>query len=102
MGVPNVVLALALFLIYVMHADPWQHLGFDYRAYYRSSTFHHPRADAALLQLHKELEEAAHVTGATTARTLPPYCTSDFTGGGESAGYGLFPLPCEILPLRFF
>ena len=70
MGVPNVVLALALFLIYVMtpiHGSIWvliiahiiAHLPFTTRV-----------LSAALLQLHKELEEAAHVTGATTARTL--------------------------------
>jgi iron(III) transport system permease protein len=70
MGVPSVVLALALFLIYVMtpiHGSIWvliiahiiAHLPFTTRV-----------LSAALLQLHKELEEAAHVTGATTARTL--------------------------------
>ena len=70
MGVPNVVLALALFLVYVMtpiHGSIWvliiahtvAHLPFTTRV-----------LSAALLQLHKELEEAARVTGATTARTL--------------------------------
>jgi ABC-type Fe3+ transport system, permease component len=70
MGVPNVVLALALFLIYVLtpiHGSIWvlviahvvAHLPFTTRV-----------LSSALLQLHKELEEAARVTGATTARTL--------------------------------
>ncbi len=70
MGVPNIVLALGLFLIYVMtpiHGSIWvliiahiiAHLPFTTRV-----------LSAALLQLHKELEEAAHVTGATTARAL--------------------------------
>jgi iron(III) transport system permease protein len=70
MGVPNVVLALALFLAYVLtplHGSIWvlivahtvAHLPFTTRV-----------LSAALLQLHKELEEAARVTGATTARTL--------------------------------
>jgi iron(III) transport system permease protein len=70
MGVPNVVLALALFLIYVLtpiHGSIWvliiahivAHLPFTTRV-----------LSSALLQLHKELEEAARVTGATTVRTL--------------------------------
>jgi iron(III) transport system permease protein len=70
MGVPNVVLALALFLVYVMtpiHGSIWvliiahiiAHLPFTTRV-----------LSAALLQQHKELEEAARVTGATTVRAV--------------------------------
>jgi iron(III) transport system permease protein len=70
MGVPNVVLALALFLVYVMtpiHGSIWvlviahiiAHLPFTTRV-----------LSAALLQQHKELEEAARVTGATTIRAV--------------------------------
>jgi iron(III) transport system permease protein len=70
MGVPNVVLALALFLVYVMtpiHGSIWvlivahiiAHLPFTTRV-----------LSAALLQQHKELEEAARVTGATTFRAV--------------------------------
>jgi iron(III) transport system permease protein len=70
MGVPNVVLALALFLVYVMtpmHGSIWvlviahiiAHLPFTTRV-----------LNAALLQQHKELEEAARVTGATTVRAV--------------------------------
>jgi iron(III) transport system permease protein len=66
MGVPNVVLALALFLVYVMtpiHGSIWvlviahivAHLPFTTRV-----------LSSALLQQHKELEEAARVTGATS------------------------------------
>jgi iron(III) transport system permease protein len=70
MGVPNVVLALAVFLVYVMtpiHGSIWvlvmahivAHLPFTTRV-----------LSAALLQQHKELEEAARVTGATTIRAV--------------------------------
>ena len=91
MGVPNVVLALALFLIYVMtpiHGSIWvliiahiiAHLPFTTRV-----------LSAALLQLHKELEEAAHVTGDDHGTNLAHrYRTSDFTGGGEWLAIGFF------------
>jgi iron(III) transport system permease protein len=70
MGIPNVVLALAVFLAYVMtpiHGSIWvlvmahivAHLPFTTRV-----------LSAALLQQHKELEEAARVTGATTLRAV--------------------------------
>ncbi|MCE3241458.1 MAG: transporter permease subunit [Deltaproteobacteria bacterium] len=70
MGIPNVVLALAVFLTYVMtpiHGSIWvlimahivAHLPFTTRV-----------LSAALLQQHKELEEAARVTGATTVRAV--------------------------------
>ena len=70
MGIPNVVLALAVFLAYVMtplHGSIWvlvlahivAHLPFTIRV-----------LSAALLQQHKELEEAARVTGATTVRAV--------------------------------
>lgn len=70
MGIPNVVLALAIFLVYVMtpmHGSIWvlvmahmvAHLPFTTRV-----------LSAALLQQHKELEEAARVTGATTIRAV--------------------------------
>ena len=70
MGIPNVVLALAVFLAYVMtpiHGSIWvlvmahivAHLPFTTRV-----------LSAALLQQHKELEEAARVTGATTVRAV--------------------------------
>ncbi|MBI2090856.1 MAG: ABC transporter permease subunit, partial [Deltaproteobacteria bacterium] len=70
MGVPNVVLALGLLLVYIMtpiHGSIWvlvighivAHLPFTTRI-----------LSAALLQLHKELEEAAQVTGAPTARAI--------------------------------
>ena len=70
MGMPNVVLALALLLVYVMtpiHGSIWvlviahiiAHLPFTTRV-----------LSAALLQQHKELEEAARVTGATTVRAV--------------------------------
>jgi iron(III) transport system permease protein len=70
MGIPNVVLALAVFLTYVMtpiHGSIWvlimahivAHLPFTTRVF-----------SAALLQQHKELEEAARVTGATTVRAV--------------------------------
>ena len=70
MGIPNVVLALAVFLAYVMtpiHGSIWvlvmahivAHLPFTTRVF-----------SAALLQQHKELEEAARVTGATTVRAV--------------------------------
>jgi iron(III) transport system permease protein len=70
MGIPNVVLALAVFLAYVMtpiHGSIWvlvmahivAHLPFTTRV-----------LSAALLQQHKELEEAARVTGATAIRAV--------------------------------
>jgi iron(III) transport system permease protein len=70
MGIPNVVLALAVFLVYVLtpiHGSIWvlvmahivAHLPFTTRV-----------LSAALLQQHKELEEAARVTGATTSRAV--------------------------------
>jgi iron(III) transport system permease protein len=70
MGVPSVVLALALLLVYVMtpiHGSIWvlviahiiAHLPFTTRL-----------LSSALLQQHKELEEAARVTGATTVRAV--------------------------------
>jgi iron(III) transport system permease protein len=70
MGIPNVVLALSVFLTYVMtpiHGSIWvlvmahivAHLPFTTRV-----------LSAALLQQHKELEEAARVTGATTVRAV--------------------------------
>ena len=70
MGVPNVVLALALLLVYIMtpiHGSIWvlviahivSQLPFTTRM-----------MSSALLQLHKELEEAAQVAGAPTARVI--------------------------------
>lgn len=70
MGVPNVVLALGLLLVYIMtpiHGSIWvlviahivSQLPFTTRM-----------MSSALLQLHKELEEAAQVAGAPTMRAI--------------------------------
>jgi len=70
MGVPHVVLALGLLLVYIMtpiHGSIWvlviahivSQLPFTTRM-----------MSSALLQLHKELEEAAQVAGAPTMRAI--------------------------------
>ena len=70
MGVPNVVLALALLLVYIMtpiHGTIWVLVIAHIVAQLPFTT---RIMSAALLQLHKELEEAAQVTGASTMRAI--------------------------------